>query len=137
MSESYKITRKMALRIVELRNDGLRFWEISEKINSEFKIDIDRSSIGKFYKNFLDGKSRILPKAELELNIKSIPIKAKMDKPRNESSNISNDSKSSLIDEGLTELIANQGLSDGSDFNKAKQPSNDLLGLFKDKPRNK
>ena len=131
MSESYKITRKMALRIVELRNDGLRFWEISEKINSEFK------SIGKFYKNFLDGKSRILPKAELELNIKSIPIKAKMDKLRNESSNISNDPKSNLIDEGLTELIANQGLSDGSDFNKAKQPSNDLLGLFKDNPRNK
>lgn len=137
MSENYKITRKVALRIVELRNDGLSFRAISEKINSEFEIDINESSSRKFYKNFLNGKSRILPKAELELNIKSIPIKAKMDKPRNESSNIGNNPKSNLIDDGLKELIDNQGLSDGSDFNKAKQPSDSLLGLFKDKPRNK
>ena len=136
MSESYKITKKIALRIIELRSDGISFQKISDQINSEFKNEINQSSISRFYKNFLNGKSKILPKAEMEMNIKSIPIKAKVNKP-SENSKVNNDSKPNVIDEGLTELIANQGLSDGSDFNKAKQPSNDLLGLFKDKPRNK
>lgn len=135
MSENYKITRQMALKIIELRNDGLSFQAISEKISSEYKIDINESSARKFHKNFLDGKSRILPKAEMGIDFikKSFPSKAKTDTPRNEKP-INTDSNE--IDEGLMELIKDQGLSDGSDYNQAKKPSQDLLGLFKDKPRN-
>lgn len=136
MSENYKITRKVALRIVELRNDGLSFRAISEKVNSEFEIDINESSSRKFHKNFLNGKSRILPKAEMEMKIvkNSSTLKAKTDMPVNEK-NVNYGSNK--IDSGLAEIISDQGLSDGSEFNKAKQPSNDLLGLFQDKPRNR
>lgn len=137
MSENYKITRQMALKIIELRNDGLSFQAISEIIISEYKIAINESSARKFYKNFLDGKSRILPKAEMEVSIKkSFPSKQKTDIQRIDKT-INSDSITTEIDKELTEIVDNQGLSDGSDFNKAKSPSNDLLGLFKDKPRNK
>lgn len=137
MSENYKITRKVALRIVELRNDGLSFRAISEKVNSEFEIQISESASRRFYKNFLNGKSRILPKAEMEMKIvnsNSFSKKAKIEKHVNDT-DVSDDSNK--IDSELAEIISNQGLSNGTEFNKAKQPSKDLLGLFQDKPRNK
>ena len=64
MSENYKITKTIAYRIVELRNDGNSFPKISNQIKNEFGVDVFRSSIERFYKNFLLGKSRILPKTK-------------------------------------------------------------------------
>lgn len=70
MHENYKITKEIALRILELRNSGLTYPKISAQIKSEFDVDVFRSSIERFYKNFLKGKSRILPKEEISLEVR-------------------------------------------------------------------
>ncbi|MCU7226107.1 hypothetical protein OC498_14670, partial [Acinetobacter bohemicus] len=71
MFENYKITKEMGLRILELRQeDGLTFPKISAKIKAEFGVDVVRSSIERFYKNFLKGSSRILPNDVVHVQVK-------------------------------------------------------------------
>ena len=131
MSENYKITKTIAYRIVELRNDGNSFPKISNQIKNEFGVDVFRSSIERFYKNFLLGKSRILPKNEMniEINQNSFRSKPKVSSVVNTESN----ANKTAIDKDFTDSTIYQGLS-GSDLNKGKQPSDELLGFFKKKP---
>lgn len=134
MSENYKITKKIALRIIELRNDGNSFQTISNQINSEYEIKLGKSSVSRFFNSFLKGKSRILPKNEIGIELKTKPIS---ERSRNihyaENSKSPTNDNNLVIDKDLKDSAIYQGLSNSS-LNKAKPPSDDLLGLFVKKP---
>lgn len=125
MSENYKITKEMGLRILELRQeDGLTFPKISAKIKAEFGVDVVRSSIERFYKNFLKGSSRILPNDVVHVQVKhSDQFKTK--EPLNKSKSVVE-----TTIEDFSDISIFNSVSDGKGFNQAKRPSDELLSLF-------
>jgi hypothetical protein len=128
MSENYKITKEIGLRILELRQeDGLTFPKISAQIKAEFGIDVVRSSIERFYKNFLKGSSRILPNDVVHVQIKhSDQLKTK--EPLNKSKSVVE-----TTIEDFSDISIFNSVSDGKGFNQAKRPSDELLSLFNPK----
>ena len=125
MSENYKITKKIGLRILELRQeDGLTFPKISAQIKAEFGIDVARSSIERFYKNFLKGSSRILPNDVVHVQVKH-SNQFKTEKPLNKPKPVVENSI-----EDFSDISALDQLSDGKGFNQAQRPSDELLSLF-------
>lgn len=132
MSENYKITKKIGLRILELRQeDGLTFPKISAKIKAEFGVDVVRSSIERFYKNFLKGSSRILPNDVVRVQVKhSDQLKTK--EPLNKPQPV----VETTIDD-FSDISILNSVSDGKGFNQAKRPSDELLSLFNPKRHTK
>jgi len=129
MSENYKITKEIGLRILELRqDDGLTFPKISAQIKAEFGVNVIRSSIERFYKNVLKGNSRILPKDVVNVQVKHTPS-PQTEKPLNQPTQAI---QSTIEDSSILE-----GLSSGNHLNKASRPSDELLSLFNPKPRSK
>ena len=131
MSENYKITKKIGLRILELRQeDGLTFPKISAQIKAEFGVDVMRSSIERFYKNVLKGNSRILPKDVVNVQVKhadqSQTVKP-LDQPKHAENTVADFSDISILD----------GLPLEKNLHQAKRPSDELLSLFTPKPRSK
>ena len=125
MSENYKITKEMGLRILELRQeDGLTFPKISAQIKAEFGVDVVRSSIERFYKNFLKGSSRILPNDVVNIRIKHSD-QFKTEKPLNKPKSVVETSI-----EDFSDISILNSVSDGKGFNQAKRPSDELLSLF-------
>lgn len=132
MSENYKITKEMGLRILELRQeDGLTFPKISAQIKAEFDVDVVRSSIERFYKNFLKGSSRILPNDVVHVQVK-YSEQHKTEKPLNKPKPIVENS----IDD-FSDISILNSVSDGKGFNQAKRPSDELLSLFNPKRHTK
>lgn len=128
MSENYKITKEMGLRILELRQeDGLTFPKISAKIKTEFGVDVVRSSIERFYKNFLKGSSRILPNDVVHVQVKHSD-QFKTEKPLNKPQPV----VETTIDD-FSDISILNSVSDGKGFNQAKRPSDELLSLFNPK----
>lgn len=125
MSENYKITKKIGLRILELRQeDGLTFPKISAQIKAEFGVDVARSSIERFYKNFLKGSSRILPNNVVHVQVKH-SNQFKTEKPLNKPKPVVENTI-----EDFSDISTLDHLSDGNSFNKAQRPSDELLSLF-------
>lgn len=125
MSENYKITKKIGLRILELRQeDGLTFPKISAQIKAEFGVDVVRSSIERFYKNFLKGSSRILPNNVVHVQVKH-SNQFKTEKPLNKPKPVVENTI-----EDFSDISTLDHLSDGNSFNKAQRPSDELLSLF-------
>ncbi|MDM1766019.1 MULTISPECIES: hypothetical protein [unclassified Acinetobacter] len=125
MSENYKITKEIGLRILELRQeDGLTFPKISAQIKAEFGVDVVRSSIERFYKNFLKGSSRILPNDVVNIRIKHSD-QFKTEKPLNKPKSVVETSI-----EDFSDISILNSVSDGKGFNQAKRPSDELLSLF-------
>jgi len=131
MSENYKITKEMGLRILELRQeDGLTFPKISAKIKAEFGVDVVRSSIERFYKNVLKGNSRILPNDVVHVQAKH-SNQLKTEKPLNKPKPVVETSIEDSSDNPMLNLPREKSL------NQAARPSNDLLSLFNPKPLSK
>jgi len=125
MSENYKITKEMGLRILELRQeDGLTFPKISAQIKAEFDVDLVRSSIERFYKNFLKGSSRILPNDVVHVQVK-YSEQHKTEKPLNKPKPVVENSI-----EDFSDISILNSVSDGKGFNQAQRPSDELLSLF-------
>lgn len=115
----------MGLRILELRQeDGLTFPKISAKIKAEFGVDVVRSSIERFYKNFLKGSSRILPNDVVHIQVKHSD-QFRTEKPLNKPKPVVENSI-----EDFSDISALDQLSDGKGFNQAQRPSDELLSLF-------
>lgn len=132
MSENYKITKKIGLRILELRQeDGLTFPKISAQIKAEFGVDVARSSIERFYKNFLKGSSRILPNDVVHVQVKHSD-QFKTEKPLNKPQPVVE-----RTIEDFSDISTLDHLSDGNSFNKAQRPSDELLSLFNPKRHTK
>jgi len=132
MSENYKITKKIGLRIIELRQeDGLTFPKISAQIKAEFGVDVVRSSIERFYKNFLKGSSRILPNDVVNVQVK-YSEQRKTEKPLNKPQPVVE-----TTIEDFSDISTLDHLSDGNSFNKAQRPSDELLSLFNPKRHTK
>jgi|SRR5690606_3138275 len=132
MSENYKITKKIGLRIIELRQeDGLTFPKISAQIKAEFGVDVVRSSIERFYKNFLKGSSRILPNDVVHIQVKHLD-QFKTEKPLNKPQPVVE-----TTIEDFSDISTLNHLSDGNSFNKAQRPSDELLSLFNPKRHTK
>lgn len=132
MSENYKITKKIGLRILELRQeDGLTFPKISAQIKAEFGVDVARSSIERFYKNFLKGSSRILPNDVVHVQVKH-SNQFKTEKPLNRPQPVVENTV-----EDFSDISTLDHLSDGNSFNKAQRPSDELLSLFNPKRHTK
>lgn len=132
MSENYKITKKIGLRILELRQeDGLTFPKISAQIKAEFGVDVARSSIERFYKNFLKGSSRILPNNVVHVQVKH-SNQFKTEKPLNKPKPVVENTI-----EDFSDISTLDHLSDGNSFNKAQRPSDELLSLFNPKKHTK
>ena len=131
MSENYKITKKIGLRIIELRQeDGLTFPKISAQIKAEFGVDVVRSSIERFYKNFLKGSSRILPNDVVHVQVKhSDQLRTK--EPLNKTKPVVETSIEDSSDNPMLNLPREKSL------NQASRPSDDLLSLFNPKPLTK
>lgn len=131
MSENYKITKKIGLRILELRQeDGLTFPKISAQIKAEFGVDVARSSIERFYKNFLKGSSRILPNDVVRVQVKhSDQLKTK--EPLNKPKPVVETSIEDSSDNPMLNLPREKSL------NQASRPSDDLLSLFNPKRHTK
>lgn len=128
MSENYKITKEIGLRILELRQeDGLTFPKISAQIKAEFGVDVVRSSIERFYKNFLKGSSRILPNDVVHVQIQHTPS-PQTTKPLNQPSQTIPNTV-----EDFSDISIFDGLSREKSFNQAKRPSDELLSLFNPK----
>lgn len=128
MSENYKITKEIGLRILELRQeDGLTFPKISAQIKAEFGVDVVRSSIERFYKNFLKGSSRILPNDVVNIRIKHSD-QFKTEKPLNKPQPVVENTV-----EDFSDISIFDGLSHEKSFNQAKRPSDELLSLFNPK----
>lgn len=126
MSENYKITKKIGLRILELRQeDGLTFPKISAQIKAEFDVDVARSSIERFYKNFLKGSSRILPNDGVHVQVKH-SNQFKTEKPLNKPKPVVETTIEDFSDISILNSVSN-----GKGFNQAKRPSDELLSLFK------
>lgn len=122
----------MGLRILELRQeDGLTFPKISAQIKAEFDVDVVRSSIERFYKNFLKGSSRILPNDVVHVQVK-YSEQHKTEKPLNKPKPIVENS----IDD-FSDISILNSVSDGKGFNQAKRPSDELLSLFNPKRHTK
>jgi|SRR5690606_19324896 len=131
MSENYKITKKIGLRILELRQeDGLTFPKISAQIKAEFGVDVARSSIERFYKNFLKGSSRILPNDVVHVQA-THSNQFKTEKPLNKPKPVVETSIEDFSDNPMLNLPSEKSL------NQARRPSNDLLSLFNPKPLTK
>lgn len=131
MSENYKITKKIGLRILELRQeDGLTFPKISAQIKAEFGVDVARSSIERFYKNFLKGSSRILPNDVVHVQVKH-SNQFKTEKPLNKPKPVVETSIEDSSDNPMLNLPREKSL------NQASRPSDDLLSLFNPKPLSK
>lgn len=125
MSENYKITKKIGLRILELRQeDGLTFPKISAQIKAEFDVDVARSSIERFYKNFLKGSSRILPNDGVHVQVKHSD-QFKTEKTLNKPQPVVETSIEDFSDSPMLNLPRKKSL------NQASRPSDDLLSLFK------
>lgn len=121
----------MGLRILELRQeDGLTFPKISAKIKAEFGVDVVRSSIERFYKNFLKGSSRILPNDVVNVQVK-YSEQRKTEKPLNKPKPIVETSIEDFSDNPMLNLPREKSL------NQASRPSDDLLSLFNPKPLTK
>lgn len=128
MSENYKITKEIGLRILELRQeDGLTFPKISTQIKAEFGVDVVRSSIERFYKNFLKGSSRILPNDVVHVQVKH-SNQFKTEKPLNKPKPVVENTV-----EDFSDISILDGLSREKSFNQAKRPSDELLSLFNPK----
>ena len=131
MSENYKITKKIGLRILELRQEnGLTFPKISAQIKAEFSVDVARSSIERFYKNFLKGSSRILPNDVVHVQVKH-SNQFKSEKPLNKPKRVVETSIEDSSDNPMLNLPRDKSL------NQASRPSDDLLSLFNPKPLSK
>lgn len=129
MSENYKITKEMGLRILELRQeDGLTFPKISAQIKAEFDVDVVRSSIERFYKNFLKGSSRILPNDVVHVQIK-YSEQHKTEKSLNKPEPVVETPIEDFSDDPMLNLPREKSL------NQASRPSDELLALFNPKPR--
>lgn len=129
MSENYKITKEMGLRILELRQeDGLTFPKISAKIKAEFDVDLVRSSIERFYKNFLKGSSRILPNDVVHVQVK-YSEQHKTEKSLNKPEPVVETPIEDFSDDPMLNLPREKSL------NQASRPSDELLALFNPKPR--
>lgn len=132
MSENYKITKEIGLRIVELRQEeGLTFPKISAKIEAEFGVDVVRSSIERFYKNVLKGNSRILPKDVVNVQVKHAD-QSQTVKPLNQPKQITENTVADFSDISILD-----GLPLEKNLHQAKRPSDELLSLFTPKPRSK
>lgn len=135
MSENYKITKEIALRIVELKsNDGLSSSKISEKLKTEFEnFDISRISINRFYANYLKGTSKILPANAVNIEIKKTISNnsnaIKRDKSVNTDSPVVKKQTSVQTEQ---DSILDQ-LSDKKSLSRAEKPSDDLMGLYNPK----
>jgi len=128
MSENYKITKKIGLRILELRQeDGLTFPKISAQIKAEFGVDVARSSIERFYKNFLKGSSRILPNDVVHVQVKH-SNQFKTEKPLNKPKPVVKISIEDSSDNPMLNLPREKSL------NQASRPSDELLSLFNPNP---
>ena len=131
MSENYKITKKIGLRILELRQeDGLTFPKISAQIKAEFGVDVVRSSIERFYKNFLKGSSRILPNDVVHVQVKHSD-QIKTEKLLNKSKPVVETAIEDFSDDPMLNLPREKS------FNQAKRPSDELLSLFNPKRHTK
>jgi len=129
MSENYKITKEMGLRILELRQeDGLTFPKISAQIKAEFDVDVVRSSIERFYKNFLKGSSRILPNDVVHVQVK-YSEQHKTEKSLNKHEPVVETPIEDFSDDPMLNLPREKSL------NQASRPSDELLALFNPKPR--
>jgi len=129
MSENYKITKEMGLRILELRQeDGLTFPKISAQIKAEFNVDLVRSSIERFYKNFLKGSSRILPNDVVHVHVK-YSEQHKTEKSLNKPEPVLETPIEDFSDDPMLNLPREKSL------NQASRPSDELLALFNPKPR--
>jgi len=129
MSENYKITKEMGLRILELRQeDGLTFPKISAQIKAEFDVDVVRSSIERFYKNFLKGSSRILPNDVVHVQVK-YSEQHKTEKSLNKPEPVVETPIEDFSDDPMLNLPREKSL------NQASRPSDELLALFNPKPR--
>lgn len=127
MSENYKINKKIGLRILELRQeDGLTFPKISAQIKAEFGVDVARSSIERFYKNFLKGSSRILPN-----DVVHVQVKHSTEKPLNKPKPVVETAIEDFSDNPMLNLPREKSL------NQASRPSDDLMSLFNPKPLSK
>jgi hypothetical protein len=128
MSENYKITKEIGLRIVELRQEeGLTFPKISAKIKAEFGVDVVRSSIERFYKNVLKGNSRILPKDVVNVQVK----------PADRSQTVKPLNRLKHTENTIADFSILDGLSTEKNSYGTKRPSDELLSLFTPKPRSK
>ena len=129
MAENYKISKEIGLRILELRNDGLTFPKIAAQINAEFEVELARSSIERFYKNFLKGSSRILPKDIMNVQIKpsqKVKIRESVNTPKpDEENTVANH----FSDIGLYDRLTNN-----KNFSQIKKPSEESLNFFSPKP---
>lgn len=128
MAENYKISKEIGLRILELRNDGLTFPKISAQINTEFKVELARSSVERFYKNFLKGSSRILPKDIMNVQIKpsqQVKKRESVKTPEPDKGNTSAD----FSDSGLYDQLTNN-----KNVDQIKKPSDEILNMFIKKP---
>ncbi|MFC2996869.1 hypothetical protein ACFODO_16730 [Acinetobacter sichuanensis] len=131
MFENYKITKEIGLRILELRReDGLTFPKISAKIKAEFGVDVVRSSIERFYKNFLKGSSRILPNDVVNIRIKHSD-QFKTEKPLNKPQPVVETTIEDFSDNPIFNLPCEKSL------NQASRPSDELLSLFNPKRHTK
>jgi len=128
MSENYKITKEIGLRILELRNEGLTFPKISAQIKAEFDVDVLRSSIERFYKNFLKGSSRILPKEIIGFEIKNTGFTQKTYHSKDKSQPVQ------TVAEDFSDSALLAQLSNGKNINKASKPDEDILSLYSPKP---
>lgn len=132
MTENYKITKDIGLRILELRQeDGLTFPKISAQIKAEFDVQLARSSIERFYKNVLKGNSRILPKEVVSVQVKYAD-QSQIVKPVNQAKQVTANTVADFSDISVLD-----GLSTEKSLYGAKRPSDDLLSLFTPKPRSK
>lgn len=128
MAENYKISKEIGLRILELRNDGLTFPKISARINAEFEVELARSSVERFYKNFLKGSSRILPKDIMNVQIKpsqQVKKRESVKTPEPDKGNTSAD----FSDSGLYDQLTGN-----KDINQVKKPRDEILNIFMKKP---
>lgn len=131
MSENYKITKEIGLRILELRQeDGLTFPKISAQIKAEFGVDVVRSSIERFYKNFLKGSSRILPNDVVHIQVKHSD-QFKTEKPLNKPQPVVETTIEDFSDNPIFNLPCEKSL------NQASRPSDELLSLFNPKRHTK
>ena len=128
MAENYKISKEIGLRILELRNDGLTFPKIAAQINAEFEVELARSSVERFYKNFLKGSSRILPKDIMNVQIKPSQQVKKRESVKTPEPNECNTS-TDFSDSGLYDQLTSN-----NDFNQVKKPRDEILNIFMKKP---
>lgn len=132
MTENYKITKDIGLRILELRQeDGLTFPKISAQIKAEFDVQLARSSIERFYKNVLKGNSRILPKDVVNVQVKRADQSQRV-KPVNQAKQVTENTVADFSDTSFID-----GLSTEKNPYGVKRPSDELLSLFNPNPRSK